>query len=98
MGVGGEDRKDPEGYLDQTTELEGTLPDIVEQAIIDRIEFAPAIGLKLKDPFRLEAYLDGKNIGNLNKDKSTVGVNIKYDLKEELQKIWRKPLSVTGSE
>jgi len=97
-GSAREYRKDPKKYLNERTAIEGTLPDMVERAIMDRIEFVPDIGLKRGDPFRLEAWLDEKNIGYLNKDNGTLKVNLKYDLKEELRKMWRKPLRVPMSE
>lgn len=101
MGVeGGVDRKDPERYFNQPKEVEGTLPDMVEQAIMNRVEFVPDIDLKRNDPFQLQAWLDGKNIGYVNKYNDAFTTNIKYDLKEELKKLktWRKPLQVPKSE
>ena len=95
---GGSIRKNPDAYFDKITEVEGTLPDMVERAILDRIEFVPDIDLGRKDPFRLQAWLDRKNIGYLNKDNGTLKVNLKYDIKEELGKLWRKPLRVPKSE
>jgi murein DD-endopeptidase MepM/ murein hydrolase activator NlpD len=97
-GVSGSRAKDPNGYIGKILNAEGTLPDMVERAIMDRIDFVPDMDLKRKDPFRLQAWLDGKNIGYVNKYKDTLKANIKYDLKEELQKIWRKPLRVPKNE
>jgi len=89
MGVGGGGgiRKNPEDYFNQPTEAEGTLPDIVERAVMDRIEFVPDIDLKRGDPFRLRACLDGKDLGYVNKYRDTLKADVKYDLKEELKRL-----------
>ncbi|MFQ5441940.1 MAG: M23 family metallopeptidase [Thermodesulfobacteriota bacterium] len=89
---GGSIRKDPKSYLNHPKKVEGTLPDIVERSVMDRIEFVPDIDLKRDDPFRLEAWLDGKNIGYVNKRKGTLKAKLSYDFKAELSNIWRKPL------
>lgn len=91
---GGSIRKSPESHYNRKISAEGTLPDVVERAIMDRIEFVPDIDLKRGDPFRMQAWLDGKNLGYVNKHNDTLRTNFKYDLKEELGKlkVWTKPL------
>ncbi|MEE9614853.1 MAG: M23 family metallopeptidase [Thermodesulfobacteriota bacterium] len=51
---GGDIRKDPNDYYSKRREVAGTLPDMVERAVIDRIDFKPDIDLKRRDSFRVE--------------------------------------------
>ncbi|MFQ5441942.1 MAG: M23 family metallopeptidase [Thermodesulfobacteriota bacterium] len=89
---GSVNRKNPKDYFDHPKKVEGTLSDIVERSVMDRIEFVPDIDLKRDDPFRLEAWLDGKNIGYVNKRKDTLKAKLSHDFKAELSNIRRKPL------
>lgn len=97
---GGSIRKNPAEYFYRATEAEGTLPEIVERAIMDRVELLPDIDIKRGDSFRLRAYLDDKDLGYANKYQSTLRTNFKYDIKEELKKFkdWRKPLGLPKDE
>ena len=98
-GIGGaEHREDPECYFGVPKNVEGTLTDITDRAIMDRIEWVPDIDFMRSDSFRLQAWLDGRNIGYVNKYHDRLEADIEYDLKEEMDKIGRGPLPTPQDE
>lgn len=98
-GIGGaEHREDPECYFGVPKNVEGTLTDIVDRNIMDRIEWVPDIDFMRSDSFRLQAWLDGRNIGYVNKYHDRLEADIEYDLKEELDKIGRGSLPTPQDE
>lgn len=79
-------RVDPAGYIGRLITINGTIQDMVEQAIIDRIDLVPDIDFARTEPLRMQVWLDGRNLGDM-KNISSIAANLNYDLKSELRRI-----------
>lgn len=87
MGIkSGVTSKNPNEYYNIKKEVDGTLVDMVERAIIDRMECVPDIDFGRRDFIRMQVWLDGRNLGDM-KNIGSIAADLNYDLKSELRRL-----------
>ncbi len=79
-------RVNPVCFFGYPHKINGTLHDMVEQAIINRIELKPDIDFTRTDILRMQVWLDGKNLG-ISKNLTAIIANLDYDLKKKLRRV-----------